>query len=60
MGSPDEHGDDKPRVWRWMICGYLHTEGSGMIGEEQKATLQIVIINSVIPICVIGSPQLLQ
>lgn len=58
MGSPDAHGYDKPQVWRWRICGHLHTEESGMIGEEQKATFRIVIMNSVIPICVIGSPQL--
>jgi hypothetical protein len=29
-----------------------------MIGEEQKATLWIVIMNSVLPLYVIGSPQL--
>lgn len=29
-----------------------------MIGDEQKATLQIVITNSVIPMHVTGSPHL--
>jgi hypothetical protein len=56
--SPDEHGDDKPHVWRWRICGHIHTEENEMIGEEQKATLWIVIMNSVLPLYVIGSPQL--